>query len=209
MALPLPLALRLEANKLVSTAPWLLLLELILPDATVLRFVRNTDDIECPIGSGIIWTAYPFDLGNRGESGDGKVQTVTLKVSNIARALTPYMEEYDGLVGSDVRLIVVHEANLSADYAALTLAYTIIAATLPDDIWIEFSLGAESPMRRRFPIYAAIPLHCGWVANFKGAECAYAGGDSTCPGTLTACRAKNNSGRFGGRPGITGAPRFV
>jgi phage-related protein len=206
MALNLPLALRLEANKLVSTAPWLLLCEITLPDTTVLRFVRNTDDITF---AGHTWTAYPFTLGDQGESGDGKVQSVTLKVSNTQRALTPYMEQYGGLVGSGIRLMVVHDANLTEDYTALTLAYTIIAAHLPDDTWIEFTLGSESPMRRRFPIYAAVPLHCNWVAQFKGAECAYTGAATTCNGTLTDCRTKSNSGRFGGRPGITGAPRFV
>ncbi len=205
MALNLPLALRLEANKLVSIAPWLLLCEIILPNASVLRFVRNTDDITY---SGYTWTAYPFDLGDTGQSGDGKVQSVTLRASNVARSLTAYLEAYAGLVGCAVRLIVVHAANLTADYSALTLAYTITACHV-DEHWAEFTLGAESPMRRRFPIYAAVPLHCSWVANFKGAECAYAGADAHCTGSLTDCRSKSNSARFGGRPGITGAPRFV
>lgn len=205
--LNLPLALRLEANKLVSTRPWLLLLELTLPDTSVLRFVRNTEDI---LFNGYTWTAYPFELGDQGESGDGKVQAVVLRASNVARALTPYLEANAGLVGAQVRLIVVHEGSLGEDYASLTLSYTIIATSLPPGgLWVEFTLGAENPMRRRFPLYAAVPLHCGWVAHFKGAECKYAGADTSCAGTLTACRAKSNSANFGGRPGITGAPRFV
>jgi phage-related protein len=207
MALALPLALRLEANKLASTLPWLLLLELTLPDASVLRFVRNTEDI---VFGGYTWTAYPFTLGDQGQSGDGKVQAVTLQAGNAARALTPYLEQYGGLVGSQVRLIVIHAGNLAADYALLTLAYDILACHIsPDGLWVEWSLGAENPMRRRFPTYVVVPLHCAWVARFKGAECAYAGADASCKGTLTDCRLKSNSARFGGRPGITGAPRFV
>jgi phage-related protein len=207
MALNLPIALRLEANKLASTAPWLLLLQITLPSAAVLRFVRNPDDIAF---GGFTWTAYPFEIGTQGQSGDGKVQTVTLKASNVARALTSYMEQYSGLVGCAVQILLVNNANLGADYTALTLAYQITATHLPaDETWIEFSLGAENPMRRRFPLYAAVPMHCNWVAHFKGAECAYAGADTTCTGTLTACTAKNNTAHFGGRPGITGAPRFV
>ena len=205
--LSLPLALRLEANKLVSTRPWLLLLELTLPSAAILRFVRNTEDVTY---GGYPWTAFPFTLGEQGESGDGKVQSVVLRASNVAQVLTPHLEAYSGLVGSQARLIVVHEGALAEDYSALTLTYTIIATQLPpDEMWVEFTLGAESPMRRRFPVHTAIPLHCNWVPRFKGAECKYAGGDSTCTGTLTACRAKSNSANFGGRPGITGAPRFV
>lgn len=207
MALNLPLALRLEANKLTSTAPWLLLLQVTLPDTSVLRFVRNTDDIAF---DGHVWTAYPFVLGTQGQSGDGKVQSVTLRVGNASRALTNSLETYGGLVGSAVELLVVHDNHLTEDYTALTLNYAITATTLPpDETWVEFTLGAESPMRRRFPIFGAIPYHCNWVAHFKGAECAYVGADATCTGTLTACRLKNNSARFGGRPGLTGAPRFV
>jgi len=207
MPLNLPLALRLEANKLVSTRPWLLFLELTLPDTSVLRFVRNTEDIPSFLGN--TWIAFPFTVGDRGESSDGKIQTVTLRVSNVERALTPLIEANDGLVGSQVRLIVAHEGALTEDYTSLTLTYTIVATNLPDNIWIEFQLGAESPMRRRFPIFNAIPQHCAWVARFRGAECKYAGGDPTCTGTLNDCRGKSNTLNFGGRPGITGAPRFV
>lgn len=207
MSLALPLALRLEANKLIATHPWLLLLELTLPDDSLLRFVRNTEDITY---DGHTWTAYPFTIGDRSESSDGKVQTLVLRASNVARVLTPYLEASGGLVGCQVRLIVVHEGNLAETYSALTLVYDIVATQLPpDEQWVEFSLGAESPMRRRFPLYAAVPLHCAWVARFKGAECKYAGADATCDGSLSACRAKSNSANFGGRPGITGAPRFV
>ena len=77
----------------------------------------------------------------------------------------------------------------------------------PAPDWISFTLGAVNPLRRRFPLYMATPRSCGWI--FKGAECAYAGGSASCARTLDACRTLSNSGRFGGRPGITGAPRFV
>lgn len=206
MALTIPLALRLEANKLVGTRPWLLFLKITLPDTSELFLVRNTEDV---VYASQTWIAFPFDLGERGESGDAKVPSVTLRISNVERALTPLIEANEGLVGSQVQLIVVHEANLGADYTALTMTYTIIATHLPDNTWIEFTLGAESPMRRRFPLYQAIPQHCSWVAQFKGAECKYAGADATCEGTLNDCRSKLNTPNFGGRPGMGGAPRFV
>jgi phage-related protein len=203
--LSLPLALLLEKNKLVATDPWLLLLEITLPDTSVIRLVANTEDITF---SGHTWTAFAFKLGEQGQSDDGKVQNLTIQVANPARALTPYIEAQGGLVGSQVRLMVVHAANLAEDYTALTLNYTIIASQV-DEQWATFTLGAENPLRKRFPLYSALPLNCAWVSHFKGAECGYAGGDSTCAGTLIACRAKNNSARFGGRPGATGAVRFV
>jgi len=205
--LTLPSALLLEKNKLIATLPWVLLLEITLPNATVLRFAQNTENVTY---NGQPWTAFAFKLGEQGQSGDGKIQSLSIQVANTARALTPYLEAQSGLVGSQVRLIVVHAGNLGVDYTALTLTYTIMTCTV-DASWVSFSLGAESPFRKRFPLYAANPLHCSWAAQsqFKGVECKYAGADTTCAGTLVACRAKSNSANFGGRPGAQGAPRFV
>lgn len=201
--LNLPLALRQEKNKLVSTAPWLLLLTVTLPDTTVLRLVRNTEDITF---GGNVYTAFAFELGEVRSGGDGRIQGVTLRVGNPERALQPYLEAHDGLVGCAVTLTVVHADNLASDYAELTLNYDVLAAE-PKSDWITFTLGAENPLRRRFPLYVAVPYSCNWA--FKGAECAYAGAATSCSRTLDACRALSNSARFGGRPGIVGATRFV
>lgn len=201
--LSLPLALRLEKNKLVSTAPWLLLLTVTLPDASVLRLVRNTEDVTFV---GNLYTAFAFELGDVRNGGDGRIQGVTLKVANPGRVLQPYLEANDGLVGCAVTLAVVHADNLGSDYTELTLAWDVLAAESTSE-WITFTLGAENPLRRRFPLHVAIPFSCNW--QFKGVECAYAGGAATCARTLDACRTLANTARFGGRPGIVGAARFV
>lgn len=201
--LNLPLALRLEKNKLISTAPWLILIMLTLPDASVVRLVRNTEDVTF---GGNLFTAFAFEMGDTRSGGDGRIQGVTLKVANPGRALQPYMEAHDGLVGCAVTLIVVHADNLASDYTELTLAWNVISSTSAED-WIEFTLGAENPLRRRFPLQAAIPLSCNW--EFKGVECAYSGTVTSCARTLHSCNALANSARFGGRPGIVGAARFI
>lgn len=201
--LTLPLALRLEKNKLVSTAPWLMLLAVTLPDASVLRLAKNTENVTF---GGNTYTAFAFDLGDVRSGGDGRIQGVTLKVANPERMLQPYMEANDGLVGCAVTLAVVHADNLASDYTELTLSYDVLAAESGAD-WITFTLGAENPLRRRFPLQVAIPFSCNW--RFKGEECAYAGSATTCARTLDACRNLANTARFGGRPGITGAARFV
>ena len=201
--LALPLALRLEKNKLVSTAPWLLLLALVLPDTTVLRLARNTDDV---VFGGNTYTAFAFDIGDTSSGGDGKIQGVSLKVANPGRALQPYLEANDGLIGCALTLMVVHADNLASDYTELTLAYEVLNAVSAED-WINFTLGAENPLRRRFPLQVAIPYSCNWI--FKGVECAYAGADTACKRTLLDCQSKSNSARFGGRPGINGAAVFA
>jgi len=201
--LNLPLALRIEKNKLVSTAPWLLLLDVTLPDTTHIRLARNTENVTY---GGETYTAFAFELGELRGGGDGRIQGVSLRVANPSRALQPYLEEHDGLIGCAVRLAVVHADNLAEDHSELTLDWEVLAAQ-PDADWINFTLGALNPLRRRFPLYMAAPRSCHWI--FKGAECAYAGSATTCARTLDNCRTLANSARFGGRPGITGAPRFV
>lgn len=200
--LNLPLALRLEKNKLVGTAPWLLLLDVTLPDTTHIRIARNTDDVTY---LGNVYTAFAFELGELRGGGDGRIQGLSLKVANPSRVLQPYLEANEGLIGCPVTLVVVHADNLMEDHSELTLSWEIISAQPAED-WINFTLGSVNPLRRRFPLHLATPRSCGWL--FKGAECAYAGAVTTCARTLDVCRTLENSARFGGRPGILGAPRF-
>ena len=201
--LNLPLALRLEKNKLAATAPWLILLAVTLPDTTVLRFARNTDDV---VFNGNTYSAFAFELGDATSGGDGSIQSISLKVANPGRVLQPYLEANGGLVGCNVQLMVVHAANLTSDYTELTLSYDVLTADSAED-WITFTLGAENPLRRRFPLQVAIPFSCNWP--FKGVECGYVGIAQSCARTLIACYALNNAPRFGGRPGISGAPMFA
>lgn len=198
----LPLALRLAKNQLVGTAPWLVLLAITLPNETVLRVAKNTENVTF---GGNTYEAFAFKLGEVKTGGEGRIQGLTLSVANPERAFQPYLEDYEGLVGCAVTLMVVHADNLTEDHSELTLNWQILA-TVPKDDWINFTLGAENPFRRRFPLQSVMPRSCNWM--FKSAECAYAGGVTTCARNLEACRALSNSARFGGRPGINGAPRF-
>lgn len=201
--LSLPLALSIEKNKLVGTAPWLILLDVTLPDTSHIRLVRNNEDITF---EGNVHTAFAFDLGETYTSSDGRIAGVTLKVANQGRALQPYLEEFAGFVGCPVTLTVVHADNLAEDHSELSLSWEVMAANTEGE-WVVFTVGSDSLMRRRFPLYMVTPRSCTWM--FKGAECAYAGAATTCARTLDACRTLSNSARFGGRPGILGAPRFV
>lgn len=201
--LNLPLALRQEKNKLVSTAPWLILLDVVLPNTEVIRVVNNTEPVTF---AGNAYEPFAFKLGEMKTGGEGRIQGVTMMVANPERAFQPYLEQYAGLVGSSVTLRVVHADNLAEDYSELTLQWEILA-TEPKGDWITFTLGAENPLRRRFPLQTGMARSCNWI--FKGAECAYAGAATSCARTLDACRGLSNSARFGGRPGVIGAPRFV
>lgn len=194
----LPLELRIEANKIASDAPFLVLLKITLLDNTVIRLVANTEDLTF---QGEVWTAFPFEIDFGGESARGELTFATLKVCNITQALQPYVEEQSGGVGATAEIIIVNSAHLSADYADLTLLFTCMACSCTSQ-WITFKLGYKNLMLQRFPLYRYMARHCNW--EYKGVECGYNGAlaSTPCPRDLESCRARGNTHRFGGFPGL-------
>jgi phage-related protein len=203
----LPATLVSQKNKISSADPWILLLEVTIPeiDNPVLRLARNTEDVTFggTLATPNVYTKFPFELDATKECSKGEIPSITLSVTNINQILQSYVEAYDGLVGQKVTLIVVNANYLDESYAELTLYFDIMACSL-DSTWIKFSLGAPSPLNRRFPLYKYIATSCNWRSNFKGVECKYKGVDISCKGTLEDCLTKNNSMNFGGYPGLAG-----
>jgi len=144
----LPASLILEKNKLASPNPWLVLLTITLTDSTVLRFVRNTDDITY---KGNVYTAFPFEITPSKQDNRGEIPTVTLTVSNVSQLLEPYLDEQDGGVGASVVITVLNAARLDEDYAELEMTFDVLAC------------------------YMYLAQHCGFV--YEGAECGYVGKD--------------------------------
>lgn len=201
----LPSAIVAEKNKIATKSAWLILLEITLTDDTVMRFVRNTEDITF---SGNVYSAMPFDFDPI-EDQRGMIPTVNLRISNVTRLLQSYLEDLDGGIGSTVKISVVNSDLLSETYTELDLTFEVIGAS-SDVHQINFILGMPNPLNKRFPLFRYIANHCNWVSRFKGVECGYAGVETTCNGTLARCRELSNSPRFGGFIGLdTGGVRFA
>jgi phage-related protein len=191
----LPASVILEKNKLTSPNPFLVLLDVELSPTEKIYLVRNTEDFTF---SGQVYTAFAFDLDVAKECSKGDIPILTLRVANAARALEPYLEAYDGLAGNQIILRVVNAAN-PAD-VALQMYYKIIFVNA-DALWVNFSLGAPSPLRLRFPQYRYIASHCGWPPG--GAECALPAAYGVCKRTYDDCVAYANTRRFGGDRGMS------
>jgi len=192
-----------EKNKLHSTDPWLILLDITLSDSTVIRLVRNTEDISY---GGNTYTAFPFDLSMVESNATGQIPTVTLKVCNITRFLTPYLESLDGGLESTVVITIVNNALLSEDYSELEMEFNVIGCDA-DAYWVTWTLGMANPINRRFPLYRYLANHCAWTFTGGAAvgvnvECAYVGAFTTCNRTLSDCVARGNTARFGGFLGM-------
>jgi len=194
----LPANLIAQKNLMHSPDPWLILLRITLTDAgpTEIRLVKNTEDITY---DGDTWTHFPFQLSIVESNSDGRIPQVTLKVCNITRLLTPYLESLDGGIGSTVQVIVVNNKLLSEDYSELELEFSVMGCDA-DAYWGTSTLRMINPLNQRFPLYRYLATHCSWT--FKAAECGYAGAATTCDRSFDDCIARENTAYFGGFLGM-------
>lgn len=203
--LSLSAAAIVEKNVLANTGAWILLLEITLPDTTVIRVCNNTSNIVWPTGTNT-WTAFPFELQEMSDESKNVVPAVTVRVGNASRAMQAYMEAADGGVDSDVRILLVHSAHLDLLTAEVEYNFKVIEAHA-DNLWATFVLGASNPYNKRFPRNRCLKNFCRYKV-FKGDRCGYAGIETACDRTLTRCIALANNARFGGFPGLSSRGRY-
>lgn len=182
----------LEKNKLSSDAPFLLMVEVNckeLPDK--IRLVRNTEDV---IWQKQTWTAFPLDIEDYTE--DGKtLPALNLKISSGHGLLTTYLQQYNGLVDSEVALYIVHSKLLDVDTPETELDFVINECTY-DEEWISFTLGPSPEIADRWPNWRYLTDFCPFVCG--DIRCGYTG-EETCQNNLASCLMQE---RFGGEPGI-------
>lgn len=184
-------------NKLAQLEPWVTMLDIECQDGTVIRLTDNGEDL---IFKGYTYQSFPFKADVIKSSDDGKIPTVNLLVSNVDKILMPYVEAFSGMVSSKVVLYTVNSYNLGDNYSDLTMTFSILSSSISNE-WITFSLGAPSPLRKKFPPDRYLATSCSW--EFKSIECAYAGVDTTCTRRYSDCVNKGNDSRFGGFYGLS------
>jgi phage-related protein len=197
VSLSLPPALIAQKNLLASDDPALALLEIDMPQLMdKIRLVANDVDITW---DGETWAAFPFEIDNIGEPARGELPSVTIRVSNVSRAIQGYVELADGGVDADVKIRVINGGDLAFLTPYIELDFRV-ASTTVDENWVTFNLVSIDTWARTFPRNKIIKNNCSYA--FKGLHCGYAGVETECDRTLTRCRALNNSERYGGFPGV-------
>jgi len=181
----------LEKNRLASDSPFLIFLEIENKEIGVIRLVRNTENI---MWQGNEWQAFPLDIETSSE--DGKtIPALNVKVSNCGGIIQTYLQQYNGLVDSMVRLMVALASNLENPNPEFELDFLIKSASY-DESWVTFCLSASAELMNRFPPHRYInnfcPFRCGDL------RCGYIGA-GVCVNTLETCLIPS---RFGGEPGI-------
>ena len=207
LPLNLSVAATFEKSKLHSADAFVPLVKITWPDGTILRLVRNTDDVVFDAGDGTgpqTYTAFAWDFAELQESSDGSVPTWAIKVSNVNRVVESLLEQYSGGVGSSITVYVVQLNRLKRE-PELELDFDI-TGSMADSRWVTLTLGAQSPFRILFgrELYTADVCH--W--RYKGPECTYSGPMPVCSYSLggpAGCRAHFPAGTalpFAGYPGI-------
>lgn len=194
----------IEKNKIASANSFLVLMEIQLVDSSTgltvdtIFVVNNNENITY---KSQLYTAFPFDLSIRQESGG--VPEITLQAADYQSVLIQHLNDLSGATGSQFIMRVVNSGNLSGD-AELeeTLELTSSSA---NNFSVSLTLGAESALRKNFPTSIQMRDRCRW--RYKGTECGYVGALPTCDLTLqgpNGCAAHTNTPNFGGFPGLKG-----
>jgi len=194
----------IEKNKLASDNSFIVLLEIQLVDSdtdqvTETMYVANNN--ENITYESNIYVAFPFSLTLTQESGG--VPEVTMSARDFQKTLSTKMAALSGATGSIVIMRVVNSNNLAAEVELEEIFEVIDSGNT--DYTINVKLGAENPLRRRFPRGVQMRDRCRW--QYKSAECAYAGAELSCDLTLqgaNGCAFHNNEPNFGGYPGLKG-----
>lgn len=201
MAVSLSVADVIDKNKIASENAWLILVDVEIRDeldqvVDTLSLVSNNENIEY---REVTYLASKFDLSVAKRANEEP--SIKFSATDVTGAIRDKMEEYGGGVGSSVTVTVVNHGNLDAD-PELVETFDVLAASAPD-INVEWTLGAENPLKYQFPYRRQYRDRCPWV--FKGKRCGYTGSMTSCDFTkngVNGCRAHDNVRRFGGFPGL-------
>jgi len=184
-----------------SGGAWLWLCEIAVSGYATQRIARNTEDVPF---DGEDFEKFNLQIGEQMFSGDGSIPRVTLRVfQDVNRVIEDMVNETEGALGADIKLIKVCEKYLDYPVAALQADYENLAAE-SDSEWVTFTLGIPNPLTQRIPlrIYSSSSCPEATPTLFKGSRCRYPGADPTCTGAYEDCYQKGNAVHWGGELGL-------
>ena len=209
---------RTHKNQLAAEAPFVWFFEFETTDDPPERFrltnyTSNLNFGTNTAGEPVLYYAAPVEHGSISEESDGSLPTLEIFVGNATLEITTRFEQMAGMIGQPARVQVVSLLELANTAAAIRFDGEIVASAMTPQV-ITLSIAAYNVYRETIPPFVYAKRHCRWI--FGGPECGYVvtgGGFSTCPKTLTACKARGDNevalgrtrlhpARFGAHPGI-------
>lgn len=190
----------IEKNKVSTSGVYLLLMTIRYKEEEPIRLVLNNEEI---VFKGDTYYPYYFSLSDVKRT-SSEMPSATLTVSNITGTIQKILEAYDGANGAKVKAAVIN-TNLS-DEILEEENFVVTGATAKKDV-ITLKLGCGMSLDKRYPTYRIMKDWCPF--KYKGVECGCTSNKTTCNKTLTDCRERNNSKRFGGCPTVPQGGLYV
>lgn len=184
-------------------------------DGGTYRFSNNTNES----GGDIVWqgqtySRMPIEASGFEFSGQGKLPRPTLRIANVDQVIGGITRTYGDLLGCKVIRRRTFAKFLDAVNFTGGNTTADPTAELPQDIYYVERKVSENKLQIEWELAAAVDLQgvqlpgrqiianlCPWT--FKGTECGYTGGTTTCSKTLQACETIWGAGAvlpFGGFP---------
>ncbi len=201
----LDLVVKLEKNKLATDANgncWVYLLEIQISPSETLYLTNNHASV--PHNS-IVYTAFPFVVGEMTEDGKGNLSSISLTVDNTTLEVSRWLELNDGASFKRVVLtkFLIYDDGLSITGAAAVTETFRVSTVAENEKACVFTLGQEDLLKLDVPRETFNRRRCPF--EYKGPRCKYAGILENCDKTLRGrdgCEAHDNVENFGGFPGV-------
>lgn len=165
---------------------------------TTLYLCDNDADVTFPT-AGQVYSSWGMSFSAIRNSINGDIDRVSIRLDNTSLALSSYVVNYD-FQGRTISIKKVFGDLLSSAAYSVTMFSGVMGSPIVNEQYVEVM--AVSPMARlnmqAGRLYGNL---CAW--QFKGTECAYAGGESTCDKTTIKCfTTMSNLLNYGGFPYI-------
>jgi phage-related protein len=161
---------------------------------TTVRLTDNNADVTFPTSGGSVYTAWGMSFSPVHNTMTGEIDRVTVNLDNTDKSISSYIVNYD-FPGRVLSIKRVFGDLLSSSSYATTVFSGIMGAPVAGEN--EATITAINPLikaqQQGGRLYQNL---CAW--EFKGTECAYAGGSSTCNKTAAQCKSYGNMDNFGG-----------
>lgn len=172
MPLPhFPPSLLQEKNQLATGERFIWLYEVNVPSTPTTTTYRLTKQVEAIEFEGQTFSPFPISHNTVVRDNTGDLPTTSLTVSNMSREIIATLENYDGLVGQRVRIILTHSLLLAGggvvlaeeDFEVINSSATAEAVTL--------QLGTMNLFDSFVPKNRMARYHCRH--QYQSAACGY------------------------------------
>lgn len=186
-----------EKNDLTSGTAWLWLFEIQRDATTYSRYAKNYEDVTF---NGQTFTAHAIDYEPPEADAAGTQHDHRISIGDADRTEVGLLEG-GYYINYPVVVYLVNSSYLTYSTSTIKFRGIVLDADAGEG-GVTLRCGTHDLRKSVVPRDSLYRTYCRW--DFKSFECGYAGADTTCAKSLTACAAHtpSNKSRFGGAPGL-------